>query len=105
MTEKPEVHLVIVEIELPSPRCPGGRSTRGHYIVTNGTVILTDPQGEPAADMSGKTYEHKLAPNDDAHQIAGRLTKQLYNALRGSSRPRGFGGGSSGGFNRQLNYS
>jgi hypothetical protein len=102
MTNKPEVHTVVVDIELPSPRCPTGRSARGHYTVVDDLLTMTCPKGEPAIDMTGKTYTHKLAPNDDARVIAGRLTKQLRSALRGD-RPKGFGGSGSG-FNGPLNY-
>jgi hypothetical protein len=99
---KPEVHQVIVDIELPSRRYPAGMTALGYYTVVDGVVTMTCPKGEPATDETGKIYTHKLEPNDDARQIAGRLTKQLRLALRGD-RPRGFGGGGSG-FNGPINY-
>jgi hypothetical protein len=102
MTDKPEVHQVWVDIELPSSRCPTGRTAFGFYTVTDGTVTMTDPRGKAAEDAEGKIYSHKLEANDDAHVVAGRLTKQLRSALRGD-RPKGFGGSGSG-FNGPLNY-
>src|SRR5262245_8449723 len=103
MTNKPEVFQVWLDIEIPSRRCPEGRNAFGYYIVVDGVVTMTDPKGEPAIDGEGKIYSHKLAPEDDARVIAGRLTKQLRSALRGD-QPKGFGGSGGSGFNRQLNY-
>ena len=93
MTDKPEVHQVYAHIHLPSPWHPAGQVARGHYIVVDGVVTMTAPDGEPAIDESGKSYTHKLAPNEEAHVIAARLTKELRSALRGkSSGPSNFGG-------------
>jgi hypothetical protein len=90
---KPEVHQVIVDIHLPSSRLPAGQTALGYYTVVDGVVTMTDPKGEPATDGEGRTYTRKLAPNDDARVIAGRLTKELRLALRGKSNaPSGFGG-------------
>jgi hypothetical protein len=97
-----EVFQVIVDIELPSPRCPQGRTALGYYVVEGDQLTMTCPKGEPAFDAAGKLYTAQLAANDNPRTIAGRLTKQLYNALRGD-RPKGFGGSGSG-FNRELNY-
>jgi len=88
-----EVHQVVVDIELPSRRFPAGKTALGYYTVVDGVVTMTCPKGEPATDESGKTYSAKLQANDDARQIAGRLTKELRSALRGKSNaPGGFGG-------------
>jgi hypothetical protein len=102
--DKPEVHQVVVDIAMPSPRLPAGQSALGYYTVVDGLLTMTCPQGKAAEDAEGKTYKHKLEPNDDARVIAGRLTKQLRSALRGD-RPPGFGGsGGGGGFNGPINY-
>jgi len=90
---KPEVHQVIVHIHLPSKRLPTGQIAYGYFTVVDGLLTMTDPKGEPAIDENGKTYTHKLAPGDDANEIAGGLTKQLRSALRGKSAgPSNFGG-------------
>src|SRR5262249_49569514 len=90
---KPEVHHVTVIIHLPSRRMPEGQVAYGHYIVVDGLLTMVGPDGEPAIDETGKTYTHKLAPGDDAGEIAGRLTKELRSALqRKSNAPGGFGG-------------
>jgi hypothetical protein len=93
MTDKPEVHQISVEIHPPSPRLPAGQIARGYYTVVDDLLTMTDPKGEPATDETGKIYTHKLEPGDDAHVIAGRLTKELRSALRGKSAgPSNFGG-------------
>ena len=88
---KPEVHEVVVEINPPSRKEPAGRTTRGHFIMVDGLLTMTDPHGHPAPDGDGKIYTHTLEPADNPRVIASRLTKALYNALRGP-RPNGFGG-------------
>jgi hypothetical protein len=91
--DKPEVHQVVVDIALPSPRLPAGQSALGYYTVVDGVVTMTCPKGEPAIDETGKTYTHKLEPSDNPRVIAGRLTKQLRSALRGNSAgPSNFNG-------------
>src|SRR5262245_7577149 len=97
MTDKPEVHQVYAEIKAPSRHLPAGQVSSGYYIVVDGVVTMTAPDGEPAVDEHGKTYTHKLAPGDEPAVIAARLTKQLRLALRGKS-------GAPGGFSGPLNY-
>jgi hypothetical protein len=98
----PEVHTVIFTIK-------SGRleTSEGRYTVVDGVVTLTDPDGNPVMDPTGKTYSHKLGggPNDaDAHAMAQVLARQLYAVLHGD-RPKGFGRGSGGGgFNRPIDY-
>jgi len=64
-----------------------GVTAEGMFIVENGVVILTDRSGEPATDADGRKYTHKLIGDEKARVIAGRLTKQLRDALRGSAFP------------------
>ena len=81
-----------IDIKLPSGNDPGQLSL-GYYTVVDGVVTMTDAKGNPAHDDSGKVYTQKLAPNDDAYVIAGRLTRQLRDVLRGrgDAPPAGFG--------------
>ena len=103
MTDTPEVYQVYIDIKLPSGNDPG-RVAYGFYTVTDGVVTMTNRKGEPAHDDTGKTYTQKLEPNDDAYVIAGRLTRQLRDALRGKNHPSaGFSSG-GGNFSRALDY-
>ena len=54
---------------------------------------MTNQKGEPAQDDAGKIYTAKL-DGEDPHIIAGRLTRQLRDALIGKKKdapPAGFG--------------
>ena len=53
---------------------------------------MTNQKGEPAHDDAGKVYSAKL-DGEDPQIIAGRLTRQLRDALRGKkdAPPAGFG--------------
>jgi hypothetical protein len=97
---KPEVFQVSVETRPPRGNDPG-QVVLGYYIIADRVITMTDAKGAPAPDDTGKSYTAKLAPNDDAYVIAGRLTKKLRDALRGKrDAPTGFSGpldyGSSG---------
>jgi hypothetical protein len=96
VTDKPEIFQVGIQIRGPKGDDPG-QISRGHYHVTDGVLTLVDPKGNVAQDDNGKIYSAKLAPNDDPQIIAGRLTKQLRDALRGKGAP-------PSGFSRPLDY-
>ena len=93
MTDTPEVHQVYIHIKPVSPALPAGQVAYGFYTLVDGVVTMTDAKGNPVHDDAGKTYTQKLEPNDDAYVIAGRLTRQLRDALRGKkdAPPAGFG--------------
>jgi len=55
--------------------------------------MLTDPKGGPAEDASGKRYTHKLQPNEDAREVAARMTKELRKEFAKSLPVNGFGKG------------
>jgi hypothetical protein len=93
MTDTPEVHQVYIHIKPVSLALPTGQVAYGFYTLVDGVVTMTNQKGEPAQDDAGKIYTAKLQPNDDAHVIAGRLTRRLRDALLGKkdAPPSGFG--------------
>jgi hypothetical protein len=92
-TSEPEIRTVFVQIHAPSRRHEHGQTAEGRYIVADNTVTLTDRHGNPVRDDEGKTYVRKLGDGDNAHVIAGRLTKEFRLALRGKNKmSAGFGG-------------
>ena len=78
-----EVHQVIVTIKPPKGSFPG-QVTYGWYTLRDGVVTLTDREGNPAGEETGRKFTHKLAAREDARAIACKLTKH---ALRGNSAP------------------
>jgi hypothetical protein len=81
---KHEIKPVVVQTRFPRfPGDPGGCEI-GYYSVSDGVLTMRD---EPF----GKG--HQLAPNDDPHRIAGRLTLVAWNKANGDSD-----------FTRPLNY-
>jgi hypothetical protein len=100
MTDTPEVHQVYIHIKPVSPALPTGQVAYGFYTVVDGLVTMTNQKGEPAHDDAGKIYTAKLQPNDDHQVIAGRLTKQLRDALIGKKKDA-----PPAGFYAPLNYS
>jgi hypothetical protein len=82
---KPET--IFVQIKRPEAGSPQGIVAEGAYILEDGVVTLTDRNGEPAVDGDGRKYTHKLVGDEKARVIAGRLTKELRNSLRGSAFP------------------
>jgi hypothetical protein len=96
MTDTPQVHQVTISIKPCSRALPTGQIAFGFYTVVDGVVTMTNQKGEPATDDTGKTYTAKLETNDNAHEIAGRLTKKLRDVLIGKGKkdapPSGFTG-------------
>jgi hypothetical protein len=75
-----------------------GRLAYGFYVVTDGVVTMTDKEGKPAEDATGKRYVDKLLPNEDERTAASRMTKELRKALQGTAPVNGFEPG------RKINY-
>lgn len=96
MSDTPEVKQVTISIKPCSRALPTGQIAFGFYTVVDGVVTMTDSKGNPAQDDAGKTYTQKLETNDNAHDVAGRLTKKLRDTLLGVGKkdapPSGFGG-------------
>jgi hypothetical protein len=87
-----EVRQVTVEIKRPKGSFPG-QVCIGYYTVIDGVVTMTDRHGKPAGEETGRRYVHKLQPNESANAVACRMTRELRNALRGTSQPvNGFSG-------------
>ena len=81
-----EVRQVIVTIKPPKGNFPG-QVTYGWYALQDGVITLTDREGNPAGEETGRKFTYKLAPGEDAHAIACKLTEELRLALRGNSAP------------------
>lgn len=89
-----DVHRVIIFLRHPSGSDPGQAST-GYYTIDGDQLVMTHPDGEP---VSPDQFRHKLKAGDDPNAIAGILTRQVRNFMRGiSSAEEAFG--------RPLNYS
>jgi len=81
-----EVRQVIVTIKPPKGNYPG-QVTYGWYTLQDGVVTLTDRDGNPAGEETGRKFTHKLAPGENARAVACKLTKELRLLLRGNSAP------------------
>jgi hypothetical protein len=84
---KPEVRSVWVQTHLPQ-NGDLGTVEAAYYFVADGVLSMCDENGKPM----GK--EHVLEPNDNAHRIAGRLARDVWQQSTGTSD-----------FNRPLHYS
>ena len=80
-----KLHRVIITIYPPKDAYEG-QVEEGQYTNDNGEVVLVCSAGVPVRDKSGKEYSRKLTTADDAHQIAGRLLKELYQSRRPKNR-------------------
>jgi hypothetical protein len=83
----PTVYAVTIIVAKPSRKEPLGRLAYGFYTEADGLVTLTDKEGKPAGDETGKKYSRKLAPNEDGRAVACIMTKQLRLALKGNNAP------------------
>lgn len=84
---KPKLEIKTVWITTRSPRDgDAGCAECGHYSVADNVVTMRDENGK----ATGKS--RLLAPGDDPHQIAGRMTREAWSANQG------------GNFNRPLHY-
>ena len=97
MADMPEVHQVWIHIKPVSRALPTGQVAYGFYTLVDGVVTMTDAKGTPAQDDNGKVYTAKL-DGEDPQIIAGRLTRQLRDALLGKD------GAPPSGFRGPLNY-
>lgn len=82
-----EIFQVQPQLEPPSKRYPSGKTALGYYVITDGTLTLTDARGGVAEDAEGRTYSEKLQPSDNHQDVAARLTLRLRAAMRGEPPP------------------
>ncbi len=68
---KADLKTVWVTTRSPVDDEDPGACEMGHYAVVDGVLILCDKHGRP-----GKSYP--LGPEDDAHKVAGRLTREAW---------------------------
>ena len=83
-----EVKKITIQIRAPRGQ-DGGEVAIGHYVVVEGSVVLTDENGKP---ISGVAKQH-IGPDGDARLIACCMVR---NNRKGRA--------SVAGFNRQINY-
>jgi hypothetical protein len=88
-----EVFKISVQTRRPDGDDPGA-VTEGAYIVDDGVLTMTQPDGSPVRNP--ERFTHKLRDGDNAPGIAGQLTLEIRQALLGK--------GTVAGFNRQLAY-
>jgi hypothetical protein len=82
----PELQTVWITTRSPHGEGDPGAVEPGHYSVSGDMLTMHDENGRPL----GKT---KLSPDDDAHVVAGRLTRERWLKTTGASD-----------FHRKLNY-
>jgi hypothetical protein len=81
-----KIPQVVVQIHPPKEETGyPGQIEEAHYTFENGTVTLVNHEGVPI-NVRGKAYEKKLGPGEDPHVIAGRLTKEAWQARGGGKR-------------------
>jgi hypothetical protein len=68
-----EIHTIYPQLEAQSKTFPRGRCLETHYVVSKGTVILTNDEGEPLRDSWGEPYGNKIPDGLHHATIAGRL--------------------------------
>lgn len=75
---------VTVQIRGPSPG-DLGQVSEGFYVVRDGVLTLTSPDGSPLVRSDGTPVEktHRLAPGDVPEAIARMLTKKARRELLG----------------------
>lgn len=88
---KPEIFSVQPQVVAPGRGHQHGVVTEGRYIVTGDVVTLTDRDGRPVRDSDGRQYTAKLG-SDHHKQVAARLTKKMWLAVKDKSRVDGFEG-------------
>jgi hypothetical protein len=93
-----EVHSVWAQVRQPTDGSDLGQVTDGYYTLVDDLLTMTDKKGAPVRDLtSGEKFIHKLKPDEDPRQVAGRLTLKVYRMLRGETAE-------SAAFNRPLHY-
>ena len=85
----PDVLYVTVQTRSPRRDDPGA-VIEGWYVVSDGTVTLTDRAGNPIKNYEGKLYQQH-APGASARVVAGRLLRS-HRLSRKSARVSGFDG-------------
>lgn len=89
-----EVHHVTVQLRGSSPSDPG-QVTDGYYIIDDGMVVMTHPDGNPVDEYM---YRAPLRAGDSAIAIASVLTKQVRRGMMGLTEEQ------DAFFSRKLNY-
>ena len=87
-----KINKVIVTI-IPAREDFVGQVEEGQYTFEDGEVSLVSTAGSALYDKQGKAFSRKLAPEEDAHQAAGRLLRAYYESKNKRSS-----------FNRKINY-
>jgi hypothetical protein len=79
-----EVKRVSVQLRLPTAT-DVGQVTEGFYVVRDGLLTLTRPDGSPLVTKDGTPLNksHTLKPNDNPESIAQVLTRKARRELLG----------------------
>jgi hypothetical protein len=81
-----DIHKITIELQRPRGSFPG-RVEVGHYVVVEGSVVLTDDKGKPISDA-----KRPILKGEDARLIECAMLRQRSGRNRGSS------------FNRPISY-
>jgi hypothetical protein len=81
-----DIQRITIELQRPRDSFPG-RVAIGHYVVVEGSVVLTDEKGRPIGDAN-----RPILKGEDARLIACAMLRQRSGRNRGSS------------FNRPISY-
>jgi hypothetical protein len=84
----PEIQTVTIELARPRGGNNPGKVAVGHFVVEDGTVVLTDKKG---IAVDRHRFSRKLKDGESARSIACILTRQ-------QARPK------SGDFDRVISY-
>jgi hypothetical protein len=93
---KPAVHRVNAQVKAPTDG-DSGQITTGYYIIKDGVLLMTNPDGVQMLRDDGKPFSHKLREGENPAPIAASLTKEIRRYLRGESK-------SQEKFGQPLNY-
>jgi hypothetical protein len=70
----PEIYEVTVITANPTGNDRVGSCEIGHYTITGDTLTMVTADGAPLRATNGERITHRLAPEEDAKRVAGRLT-------------------------------
>ena len=84
-----KIETVQITTARPRGEADPGECAIIHYIVANGEVLVTDPDGCLLRYSDGEPVKRSFGPDDNPRQIAARLGRSYHNETYGD-RERGF---------------
>jgi hypothetical protein len=95
----PEIKTVTVQVKAPKGEDPG-QVTTGYYTLADYILTMTDASGRPIRrTTTGERFTCKIKPGSNSVGIAGQMTLEIRQMMRGENAP-----GAVKGFSRQLDY-